>query len=109
MNACIRLNIKRVGFIGINLGSGKYLDHKLKESGCTMHLDQNNTIVNRPETFTLNENELKYIVSSTQNKISQLSQIKEFGTPDEALANHKKIMELMQVLEAFYINKTWTA
>lgn len=76
-----------------------------------MYLDQHQTAdkVNKAPAFILNESEVKYIVSTTQNQISELSQIREFSSPEEAIANHKKIMELMRVVEAFYIHKTWCA
>lgn len=57
-------------------------------------------------TFNLNDKELKYIQISIQTKISHLSRLQTFENAEEAFANHKKVQELMQVLETLNYYKT---
>ncbi len=58
--------------------------------------------------FKLNAKEHEYIISSLQKEITKLSQIKSFATREDALANHKKVMELMQAVEVLKSKKIWT-
>lgn len=56
-------------------------------------------------TFNLNDKEFKYIQISIQTKISQLTRLQAFENAEEAFANHKKVHELMQVLESLNHHK----
>lgn len=56
--------------------------------------------------FVLNDKELKFIQISIQTKISHLSRLQTFENAEEAFANHKKVQELMQVLDTLNNRKT---
>ncbi len=62
---------------------------------------------NKKQSFNLSVKELKYIQVSIQTQISQLSRLQTFETADEAYANHKKVQELMHVLETLKSQRTW--
>ena len=63
---------------------------------------------NNNALFSLTEKERRYIISQIQTQISKLSKVKIFESPDEAKANHRRILELIEVLETFHIQKTWS-
>jgi hypothetical protein len=59
------------------------------------------------QMFKINVKELDLIESSIRSQISQFARLNCVGNKDEAIGNHKKIVELMHVMGTLHNQKIW--